>query len=562
MMARGQSLYDWCQENGEWGQQLMNEWVGLDEDNNNVNMTEISCKNNRKVKWKCLHGHLWGAQINNRVIHRSNCPYCSGKIAHEDNNLATWCSNNGEYGQKLINEWVGVDSDNNKIDMMNVTYGSNKKVKWKCENGHVWEAKILSRTSTHKTGCKLCGYEAIGNKHKDRLLSIGKNDLLTWCQNNEDWGKQLISEWGCESSESMDMYTYASSDKVTWICNSNDKHIWKASISSRTLGRTGCPHCNTNGTSYTEQMIYQSLKELYINCQNRYKAFNNIEYDIVLPDEKIYIEYSPKFTHKSKEKRDKLKAQLCIDNNIRFIYISDDFIYDTETKEYITIKDNNEDMIEKVLKLLGHSIQDINFEAIRANAYVFSHGKIAKESQLSTVFPEIIREIHKDNKLDLEMIAFDSCKYIMWRCNKCGYGDKEPWKVRVVDRTRYKTGCPCCGYNCFDGSYHIGSSIVKKGFNDLCTLCPELVKEWHDDNDNKPSEFKMGSHKVIMWKCTQCGYGESGEWKKTINSRTAKGKETGCPNCGYNWYKAQTGQPQKLKKMKPRSQVQSLSEFI
>ena len=35
-------LLTWCLENGDWGQQLMREWVGLDELNNPIRMDEVT----------------------------------------------------------------------------------------------------------------------------------------------------------------------------------------------------------------------------------------------------------------------------------------------------------------------------------------------------------------------------------------------------------------------------------------------------------------------------------------------------------------------------------------
>lgn len=48
-MARGQSLYDWCQENGEWKQQLIAEQVGKDESGENIDITNISSGSHKRV---------------------------------------------------------------------------------------------------------------------------------------------------------------------------------------------------------------------------------------------------------------------------------------------------------------------------------------------------------------------------------------------------------------------------------------------------------------------------------------------------------------------------------
>ena len=79
-------LLTWCQNNGEWGQQLINEWVGLDGEGNNIEMTEVSKGNPRKkLLWRCNKNskHKWLATANDRTHanknKRTGCPYCKGK---------------------------------------------------------------------------------------------------------------------------------------------------------------------------------------------------------------------------------------------------------------------------------------------------------------------------------------------------------------------------------------------------------------------------------------------------------------------------------------------------
>ena len=45
---------------------------------------------------------------------------------------------------------------NNNINIETITLGSNKKVWWKCDKGHEWEAKIVNRTKG--AGCQICYY--------------------------------------------------------------------------------------------------------------------------------------------------------------------------------------------------------------------------------------------------------------------------------------------------------------------------------------------------------------------------------------------------------------------
>lgn len=77
------------------------------------------------------------------------------KVQQGVNDLYTWCLNNGEFGQRLINEWTGLDENDIKVDMDSVSSGSHKRVKWRCNNGHEWIVDIHNRTN-NKTKCAYC----------------------------------------------------------------------------------------------------------------------------------------------------------------------------------------------------------------------------------------------------------------------------------------------------------------------------------------------------------------------------------------------------------------------
>ena len=84
----------------------------------------------------------------------------------------------------------------------------------------------------------------------------------------------------------------------------------------------------------------------------------------------------------------------------------------------------------------------------------------------------------------------------------------------VKNRTTQHLGCPyCSGRKCL------------KGYNDLATNYPELVKEWnYSKNKLNPHEVTKRSGKKVWWKCAK-GH----EWQETVNSRTRT--DCQCPEC-------------------------------
>lgn len=103
---------------------------------------------NRKVWWQCALGHDYQATIGGRTISRSGCPYCSGrKVFPGFNDLAT-------VEPELAKEWAF--DLNGALTPEAVTAGSHRKVWWVCEQGHVWQAVVYSRSGSKRCGCPIC----------------------------------------------------------------------------------------------------------------------------------------------------------------------------------------------------------------------------------------------------------------------------------------------------------------------------------------------------------------------------------------------------------------------
>lgn len=155
-------------------------------------------------------------------------------------------------------------------------------------------------------------------------LIQGQNDLTTWCNNHGEQGKRLLQEWtGIDENENpvdINIISYGSYKKMQWKCR-DCNNIWEAKVKNRTSGN-GCPQCvNHNGTSYPEQFLYQSLKQIFTEAENRYKALKNIyshgiEFDIAIPIKidgcrAVCIEYSPTNWHSGKGDINELKREIC-----------------------------------------------------------------------------------------------------------------------------------------------------------------------------------------------------------------------------------------------------------
>ena len=126
---------------------LAKEWHP--EKNGALSSKDVPPGTDKKVWWLCEKGHCWRAAVCHRT-HSSKatgCPYCSGRSATKENNLAVVCPG-------LINEWHVEKNSPLKPEMLKP--GTNRKVWWKCNKGHEWRTSPNKRTGVDKTGCPFC----------------------------------------------------------------------------------------------------------------------------------------------------------------------------------------------------------------------------------------------------------------------------------------------------------------------------------------------------------------------------------------------------------------------
>jgi hypothetical protein len=109
------------------------------------------------------------------------------KVKTGENDLYTWCINNGERGKQLLDEWVGLNEFGEPVDINRVSKFSAERVQWKCKYGHTWIVNIYVRTY-RGNNCKECAKKSRSIKIHENRFKPGVNDLYTWCINHGDWG--------------------------------------------------------------------------------------------------------------------------------------------------------------------------------------------------------------------------------------------------------------------------------------------------------------------------------------------------------------------------------------
>lgn len=279
-----ESLHDFCIREGR--KELLNEWVV----NINFPFTPatIPYGSTKKVWWQCEKGHRWQVTVNSRTSHHTHCPYCSGRAAwtgetdlascfpdlirewHPIKNLPltpecvlpgsekkVWwqCSLGHEWQAKirsrvdgcgcpvcanrvvalgvndlasrfpkLAQEWH--PTKNGTLKPWDVTFGTKRKVWWRCTQGHEWSVSVQSRT-LDGTGCPVCA---------GRVILPGENDMASRFP-------AVTREWHPTKNGSLlpCQVTPACKRRVWWICPLG--HEYAASVGMRTMRNSGCPYC-------------------------------------------------------------------------------------------------------------------------------------------------------------------------------------------------------------------------------------------------------------------------------------------------------------------------------
>lgn len=182
----------------------------------------------------------------------------------------------------------------------------------------------------------------------------------------------------------------------------------------------------------------------------------------------------------------------------------------------------------------------MNFGKIYHEAYNKSHSIIDIEESLSNyegLCNEIDTTIHKE--INTDRIKQGSNIVLNWKCNHCGF----KWKAAVISRTSQKSGCPNCHYNWFRDI--TGESQVIRDISTIDQLeefdylWKEYDKEKNKDVDT--SKLTKACHTKVWWKCPHC----KKSWKAVVKNRAMN--KTGCPECGFNWYRDKIGEAQKYK---------------
>ena len=200
----------------------------------------VTVGSSKKFTWKCAKGHDWESTPYKRALREDGCPYCA--------NQKVWVGFND-----LKTKFPEIAKEANGWDPATVVAGSNKKMSWKCKEGHEW------KTSSNKRTCRGDNCPFCSNK---RLWS-GFNDLKTRfpkiAKEANGWDPAIVMP--------------GSTRTMSWKCAKG--HSWQAKPNDRTgTHKTNCPICSDSGFN-PEKIAWFYLMER--ENEQQFGITNNLE---------------------------------------------------------------------------------------------------------------------------------------------------------------------------------------------------------------------------------------------------------------------------------------------
>ena len=465
-------------------EELMNEW---DWEKNKVLYRDpktLTYGVTKKAWWKCDKGHEWLAQISHRTK-GSGCPYCSGRYAIKgENDLQT-------INPHLANEWNY--EKNNELTPDNVMPNSTKKVWWKCQKGHEWQAVIGSRN--RGLGCPICNSERNTSLPEYAILFYLKKCNLEAFHSYKHYGYEL------------DIYIPSIKiaieyDGYFWHRNKEKKDLEKNKKCKKDgiklyRIRESLPSLNDSSIDY---IIQESKKDFTIVLKKILRDITKTNIDVNLQRDIIDIENLREYKEK--------------ENSLLFSnpFLAQEWNYEKNgrLRPDSFLKNSSKKVWWKCQK--GHEWQASIYSRNNDKGCPYcSNQKVLKGyNDLQTVNPALASEWNYEKNgglTPIEVIA-NSNKNVWWKCNK-----GHEWQTAVIYRNN-GTKCPYCS-----------NKKIIQGYNDLTTCKPSLSQEWnYEKNGNlKPEQFSIHSGKKVWWKCNK-GH----EWETTIKHRSYG---RGCPYC-------------------------------
>ena len=386
---------------------------------------------------------------------------------------------------------------------------SNKKVWWRCEKDHSFEATVNNRVSK-VSNCPVCS--------NHRVLK-GYNDLATT-------HPLLALEFDLEANSPLTPETIGAGTNrmVWWTCNKG--HLYRAQGAARIQRGAGCPYCSNKA-------ILTGFNDLATTNPEVAQTWDFEKNDPLTPSQVLgggdkYFFWNCEIGHSFKSQvKQRLKTNncpVCINKRVEVGFNDFESQRPELLREWhptknlpITPADISKSSHKKVWWQcnLGHEWRvavdsRVTFDS---GCPICGNKKLSPgANDLQTTHPELAQEWDWDkNAPTLPNTVFAMSPVKRWWL--CGKGHS--WLASSSSRASGGHGCPFCS----------GHKAIR-GETDLQTVAPSLAAEWHESLNGslKPIDVSAGSSRSVYWQCARGHH-----WKAVISNRFRLG--VGCPFC-------------------------------
>ena len=335
----------------------------------------------------------------------------------------------------LLTEWD--DARNLPLTPETVSYGSQRKVWWRCANGHEWQAPVYSRTGG--SGCPYCAGKRVGQH----------NDLASLYP-------ALAAQWDTEKNAPLtpEEVTVGSQRLVWWRCEKG--HSWRAQVRSRVSG-CGCPVCAGKRAVAGENTLADVAPELAAQWDAERNAPLTPEMVTVGTRRKVWWRCARGHSWCAPVVGRTAKGDGCPycagkavmpgENDLASLYPTLTAEWDREKNGTLTPQQVTPASNRKVWWRCekGHSYAAvIAARTMRSNGcpYCANRKVLPGFNDLATVEPRIAAQWHPtlNDGLTPEMVIAGSHRKFLWLCP-----EGHVWKAVIYSRAGpQKCGCPVC----------------------------------------------------------------------------------------------------------------------
>ena len=532
--------------------ELAKEW---DYEKNTVDPTTVPFSSKQKFWWKCNKDHSWEASVYNRTAngHVTACPVCAKRLRisfpekaiffylkkvfpdAEENYRPAWLSGK-ELDIFLPSKKIGIEYDgywhrssSRDLDKDSLCKENGIKLIRIRENGlralDTSSALIFVLPQKNKPDCS---HLTPGLEYLEKVLRVNLNidiardyDEIRKLVINFDkdnclakTNPECLAEWDYEKNEKYGVTPENTSAgagfNVYWKCSKG--HSYKAAPANKINGNTGCPYCagrrvleGFNDVATTEPELLEKW-DYEKNVIKPTEITRGANKKVWLICDKGHSYSVLMLNHK------KSSCPYCSGHKVLAGFndlvtthpeIAKDWDYEkNKIKPTEVGKGCTRKIWWKCQKGHNYAATPNSRTSSKYNCPYCSGQKVLKGfNDIATTNPELL-EIwdYKKNKVKPTEISSGSGQKVWLKCEK-GHSYETTIPSRLAGH-----GCNYCS-----------SNQVLKGFNDLATLKPEVIKEWNYEKNGtlKPEDVMARSGKKVWWRCSKCGK----EWEATPASR-------------------------------------------